>query len=86
MDLTFFFKDRDMLKAVEESVGDEELADGDTVELEFSGALDDGTAIEGTYVLEIINKNKHRKHNVHKIFKCKNKVHKKVKNKKVHGR
>ena len=71
VDLTFFFKDRDMIKAVEESVGDEELADGDTVELEFSGALDDGTAIEGTYVLEIINKNKHRKHHEHKTFKCK---------------
>ena len=71
VDLTFFFKDRDMIKAVEESVGDEELADGDTVELEFSGTLQDGTAIEGTYVLEIINKNKHRKHHVHKTFKCK---------------
>ena len=76
VDLTFMFKERDMVKAVEESVGDEELADGDTVELEFSGSLEDGTAIEGTYVLEIINKNKHRKHNVHKIFKCKKKVEK----------
>ena len=81
VDLTFMFKDRDMVKALEESVG-EELADGDQVELEFSGSLDDDTAIEGTYVLEIINKNKHRKHNIHKTFKCKNKVKKNVKNKK----
>jgi hypothetical protein len=77
VDLTFIFKDRDMVKAVEESVGDQELADGDQVELELSGSLEDGTAIEGTYVLEIINKNKHRKHNIHKTFKCKKKVEKK---------
>ena len=77
VDLTFMFKDRDMVKALEESVG-EELADGDEVELELSGSLDDGTPIEGTYVLEIINKNKHRKHNIHKTFKCKNKVKKNV--------
>ena len=82
VDLTFMFKDRDMVKALEESVG-EELADGDQVELELSGSLDDGTAIEGTYVLEIINKNKHRKHNIHKTFKCKNKVKKKAKGKKA---
>jgi hypothetical protein len=82
VDLTLMFKNRDMVKAVEESVGDEELADGDTVELEFSGTLDDGTAIEGTYALEIINKNKHRKHNAHKTFKCKHKVKKHVKAKK----
>ena len=81
VDLTLMFKNRDMVKAVVESVG-EELADGDLVELELSGTLDNGTAIEGTYELEIINKNKHRKHNIHKIFKCKHKVKKQVKNKK----
>ena len=82
VDLTFMFKNRDMVKALEESVG-EELADGDQVELELSGSLNDGTAIEGTYELEIINKNKHRKHHVHKIFKCKKKVEKKAKKNKM---
>ncbi|MEJ2430338.1 MAG: hypothetical protein P8075_15680 [Deltaproteobacteria bacterium] len=85
VDLTFKFKNRDMVKALEQIVG-EELANGDRVELELSGTLDDGTAIEGTYELEIINKHKHRKHNIHKVFKCKHKVKKNVKKNKVHRR
>lgn len=60
VDLSLMFKKRDIVKALEKRMA-RELVHGEEVKLELSGSLNDGTAIEGTYVVEIIKKCKKKK-------------------------
>ena len=73
MDLVFKFKNKKIVEALEGLLAGE-LEDGlKDVPLTLAGSLDDGTALEGTYLVDIINKSK-------KARKCKKvKKHKKKK-------
>ena len=73
VDLVFKFKNKKIVEALEGLLAGE-LEDGlKDVPLTLAGSLDDGTALEGTYLVDIINKSK-------KARKCKKvKKHKKKK-------
>jgi hypothetical protein len=63
-DLVLKFKNRDVVKALEDSNG--ELADNQEVELALTGSMDDGTTFDGVWKAEIKKKGKkHEKKNHH---------------------
>ena len=76
VDLVLKFKNRDVVKALEDSLG--ELADGQEVVLPLTGSLKDGTTFEGEWEAVIKKKGKrhHKKKHHHKKGK-KNKLSKK---------
>ena len=76
VDLVLKFKNRDVVQALEDSLG--ELADGQEVVLPLTGNLKDGTALEGEWEAVIKKKGKrhHKKKHHHKKGK-KNKLPKK---------
>ena len=63
MDLVLKFKNRDVVKALEDSLG--ELVDGQEVELPVTGSLKDGTAFEGVWQAMIKKKGKNHHKNKH---------------------
>lgn len=68
VDLVFKFKNKKIVEALE-GVLARELVDGEEVELDLAGSLDDDTLLEGTYAVEIIKKGKKGK----KAKRCKKK-------------
>lgn len=77
-DLVLKFKNREIVEALEKSLG--ELEDGKEVGLAFTGSLNDGTALEGEWRAEIKNEGKrhwNKKHKEKTKKKCKEKKDKK---------
>jgi hypothetical protein len=73
VDLFFKFKNGEVVEALEESLG-RELVNGEKVDLELIGSLNDGTPLEGTYMVEILKRGKAihkkcKKHKNHKLVK-----------------
>ena len=60
VDLVFKFKNKKIVEALE-GVLARELLDGEEIELDLAGVLDDETPLEGIYTVEIINKGKKKK-------------------------
>lgn len=75
-DLVLKFKNRDVIKALEEVRG-EELEDGDPVDLALTGSLNDGTTFE--HVWQATIKKKGKRHWKKKHHQKKHKKHKKDK-------
>lgn len=76
LDLVLKFKNRDVIKALEEVRG-EELEDGDPVDLALTGSLNDGTTFE--HVWQATIKKKGKRHWKKKHHQKKDKKHKKDK-------
>lgn len=75
VDLVLKFKNRKVVEALEDSMG--ELEDGVPVDLALTGSLDDGTTFDGVWQAEI--KKKGKRHWKKKHHQKKNKKHKKDK-------
>lgn len=75
VDLVLKFKNRKVVKALEDSLG--ELEDGQEVDLTLTGSLSDGTVLDGVWQAVIKKeskrhcKKKHKKEKKHKEKKCK---------------
>jgi len=77
-DLVFKFKNRDVVEALENGLG--ELEDGQEVGLALTGSLKDGTSFEGEWLAVIYKEDKrHKKEKHHEKKKCGEKKGKKDK-------